>query len=79
METCAQWRGMSDTEVYTTWNGGQGMLVVLPADDVDEFIAGANSYKVRAQVCGEITPSGSAGTKLEIYSKYQGEKILLTP
>ncbi len=79
METCAKWRGMNDTEVYTTWNGGQGMLVVLSADDVDEFVDSAKVYDVMAKPCGEIVPSSSVGTTLVIDSKYKGSKILLNP
>ena len=34
MRQCALWRNLSDEEFYETWNGGQGMLIVVDEKDV---------------------------------------------
>lgn len=79
MRICASWRGMTDSEVYRTWNGGQGALVVLPPTDVDIFLEYAEVYGIKAKICGLITPSTSQGTKVKLSSKYQGFELTLKP
>ncbi len=72
MRRCAQWSGMSDQEAYRVWNGGQGVLVVLQQQDVENFLATASEFNINAQVCGVTTNK----PVLVIHSKYAGEKIL---
>lgn len=78
MNECAYWRGMSSEEVYSTWNGGQGMVIVLPASDAELFISSAKNYKIDAQVCGEIVSSRDGVSRLEIFSRYQNRWIAFT-
>ena len=54
MKKCAEWRGMSDEECYTTWNGGQGALVVVDSSDADKFVQAAAYANIEAKVAGEI-------------------------
>lgn len=76
MEKCANWRGMTDQEVYDTWNGGQGMLVVVPPDAVDHFLVHAAAFDVTAKICGDITPSDE--TSVVVMSQYHGEALTYT-
>lgn len=55
MKRCAEWRDIRAEECYTTWNGGQGALVVLDVNDVEPFIKHASDFGIEAKDCGEIT------------------------
>lgn len=56
MRYCAEWRGMDDENVYKTWNGGQGALVVVrDNDEADSIIAEALRFNIEAKICGTIT------------------------
>lgn len=55
MGLCSIWRGMSDQECYSTWNGGQGALIVLNEADASNFIKEAGWLDLRAKICGQIT------------------------
>ncbi len=55
MRACAFWRGVSDEEFYEVWNGGQGMLLVVDADQADVCVKRACDFGIEARVCGEIT------------------------
>lgn len=56
MQKCAEWRGMSPEECYRTWNGGQGALVVVDRENVNEFIHSAEKQlRIEAKVVGKIT------------------------
>ncbi len=68
MKKCAQWRGINAEEFYETWNGGQGMLLVVDAKDADTCVKRAKDFSIHAQVCGEILKNDS-GQTLEINSK----------
>lgn len=54
MQDCANWRGMDDEECYSTWNGGQGALVVIDEDQKDFFLLSAQSFNIEAKVVGKI-------------------------
>lgn len=55
MALCAQWRGVPVEERYGTWNGGQGMLVVMGDDQAaHQLIERAAVFGIEAQVCGRI-------------------------
>ncbi len=73
MEKCATWRSMTDQEVYNTWNGGQGMLVVVPPDEVELFLTHASDFDITAKVCGDIVPSTE--TSVIVMSRYNGEVL----
>ncbi len=55
MKKCSQWRDLSDEECYSTWNGGQGAVVVVDKEDVNRFLHLASIYNVDAKVAGRIT------------------------
>jgi len=56
MVNCAQWRNMSDEECYSTWNGGQGAIVVIDREDVSKFTNLAlRKFGLNAKIAGEIT------------------------
>ena len=55
MRQCKAWRGMSDSEFYTAWNGGQGMLIVVNEKDAKRMCTLAKKFGITAQVAGRIT------------------------
>jgi phosphoribosylformylglycinamidine cyclo-ligase len=55
MRQCKAWRGMSDAEFYTAWNGGQGMLLVVDEADVKKVCSRAKTFGIEAQRAGRIT------------------------
>lgn len=68
MKKCAEWRGIEPEEFYETWNGGQGILLVVDAKDADRCVMRAKDFGISAQVCGEIT-SGHTEKTLTIHSE----------
>lgn len=54
MRQCKAWRGMSDAEFYTAWNGGQGMLLVVDERDVKKVCTYAKRFGIQAQRAGSI-------------------------
>lgn len=56
MRKCKEWRGMSDNECYSTWNGGQGILLVIDDDQatINKVIKTATQFGVSAKVAGRI-------------------------
>lgn len=75
MRKCAEWRGMSEEECYRTWNGGQGALVILGKQDVNEFIQFANAYGIDAKPVGKIM--NYKGYSVSIKSNF-GERRVIT-
>ncbi|NND65689.1 MAG: hypothetical protein HKM24_06970, partial [Gammaproteobacteria bacterium] len=55
MSRCAKWRGIEDQEFYETWNGGQGMLLVVDQKDAERCVARAQEFAIEACIAGEIT------------------------
>lgn len=74
MERCAQWRGISAHEFYETWNGGQGMLIVVDAADADRCVLRAKDFGIEAQVCGRIVKD-AATAALVVHSKIFNEVV----
>lgn len=74
MEDCARWRGMNDENIYSTWNGGQGALLVVDENDAESVIEEALQHSLRAKVCGRITAESSP--RLVIQSKFSGKEII---
>jgi len=68
MKKCALWRGMEDEEFYEAWSGGQGMLLVVDADEARRCVARAKDFGIEARVCGEIT-EGDDTPILTVHSK----------
>ena len=73
MRQCAEWRGMSDDECFETWNGGQGAIVVINADDERRFIELASTFNIEAQNAGPITKEDRPTVIIE--SKFTGKTI----
>jgi len=74
MRKCAEWRGMEDQEVYRTWNGGHGVLAVMPEDEAGDFVALATEYSVEAKTCGRIVSSDT--THVAVASKLTGKTLV---
>ncbi len=53
--------GMDDQELRGTFNGGLGMIVVLPADAVDAAIAVFATHDIPAVVVGEVIDAAQVG------------------
>lgn len=73
MKLCAVWRGMTDRDVYKTWNAGQGALAIVNENDAVSLIDLAEKYGFSAKVCGRITKEQNS--TITIFSKYDGEII----
>ena len=55
MRQCALWRGMTSTQAYRTWNGGQGMIVAVEDHvDASRLIAYAATFGIEARICGVV-------------------------
>lgn len=71
MWKCGLWRGFTAHEFYKTWNGGQGMLVVVAKEDVAQFIGMAEAEGILAKRAGKIfRPSKGEVPRLEICTSY---------
>jgi len=73
MRKCAEWRGINDEELYKTWNGGQGVLVVIEEKDADRFISIGETFGIEVKACGRITKEQKP--QVVIHSMLNGEKI----
>ena len=75
----AETRGMEDAECYRTFGCGNGVLVVLDAEEADGFIAMARDYGVNAKQCGIIQDSKGRVPTLTIHSEFSGEILKYSP
>jgi phosphoribosylformylglycinamidine cyclo-ligase len=73
MRKCADWREMDDHEVYRTWNGGQGVLAVVTANQAEDFVDFAGCYNIEAKICGRITSAETS--TVTVKSKYNGKTL----
>ncbi|HBI40700.1 MAG TPA: hypothetical protein DDY16_07120 [Tenacibaculum sp.] len=73
MKSCADWRGMTDRDLYETWNGGQGALAIIDESDVKQLIEMADNYGHSARKVGRIIKQDTP--EVIINSKYKGEEI----
>lgn len=65
--------GMTDVDAYTTFNGGQGCLIVVPdIDDAMKLSAFAQIRGFESKIAGKIEPVSNDGFGLEIVSQYTG-------
>jgi phosphoribosylformylglycinamidine cyclo-ligase len=53
--------GLDDAELRATFNGGLGMVAVLPADAAPAAIATLADHGIAAAHVGEVIPAGDAG------------------
>jgi phosphoribosylformylglycinamidine cyclo-ligase len=49
---------IEDREVYKTWNGGNGMLLVVPPSDAEKTLEILKMQGIEAKISGEITDTG---------------------
>jgi len=75
MRKCAEWRGISDDEFYESWNGGQGMLLVVDEKDAEFCLKRAGEFFLQAKIAGRIVheehPRVSITSRLT-----EGKKVL---
>ena len=53
--------GLDDHQLRATFNGGLGMIAVLPPDDVPRAIEGLAEHGVAAALVGEVVPAEETG------------------
>lgn len=77
MTNCRKWRGMEEHEAYSTWNGGQGMLLVVDNDPqvIKHTMDSASKFNISAQVCGSIHKWKNM--RMEIKSKFSNKNRML--
>ncbi|MDH5442491.1 MAG: AIR synthase-related protein [Candidatus Nomurabacteria bacterium] len=76
MDELKEVRGMSNQEVYGSWNGGQGVLLVVDRKDMDRVIMLAKKFNIEAQFCGHICKEDKPNIKIR--SKFStGEKNIV--
>lgn len=73
MRKCAKWLEYSDEECYAMWSGGQGALVVIDQEYVQDFIDLAGNFAVEAKVAGHI--SSARDYRVAIKSQFSGKNI----
>ncbi|MDP2641694.1 MAG: AIR synthase-related protein [bacterium] len=64
MRNCAMWRGIEDEEFYETWNGGQGMLIVIDEADTKKCLERASDFSIQAKIAGKITKESNPMVKV---------------
>ncbi len=75
MKECAKWRGVTDEEFYEIWHGGQGMLLIIEAKDIEHCIKRGRDFGIQAKVVGKITKEKIQ--KVSIISRLtHGKKII---
>lgn len=82
MRQCREWLGddedgLSVFKSYKQWHGGQGALVVLDEQDVDDFISLAALHGKSAKTCGKVTKNDTP--QISITSKYGDGAVLTYP
>ena len=75
MRNCAAWRGLSDKEFYETWNGGQGMFLVVDKKNVKHCLRCAKRFSIQAKVAGHITKEKIPQVKI-ISKLTKGKEII---
>lgn len=70
MREAAEWRELPDEEIYSTWNGGQGTLLIVAPEHARRVIATACHFGIQAKQCGNVV-SDSEPT-LSVRSKFSG-------
>ena len=64
MRQCAEWRSLTDEEFYETWNGGQGILLIVDTKDASRCLKIAKKCSIRARVAGRITKEGHPSVRI---------------
>lgn len=74
MKEVARWRGIDDEEFYETWNGGQGMLLVVDKKDAERTLKRAKQFGIQAKVSGVITKEKIS--KINLLSKLNYREVI---
>jgi len=74
MRLCAEWRGMNDEDIYETWNGWQGMIIIVSPNEVEKTLEFSKAYWIDAQVSWTIFSSNNPS--ISIKSAYSWKKII---
>lgn len=74
MKEVARWRGIDDEEFYETWNGGQGMLLVVDKKDAEKTLKIAKQFGIQAKVSGVITKEKIS--KINLLSKLNYREVI---
>lgn len=77
MKDVVKWREMEDAECYTTFNGGQGALVVIDSEDEERFINRAAEFGIEAKKAGTVTRENTP--RVRIVSQFTGNEIIYQP
>jgi len=72
---CGEWRGLSPTEFYETFAGGQRVLSVIDNRDIKKYIQIAKKFKLKAKKCGKIVKNDSP--RLAIHSKFKTNEVIV--
>lgn len=77
MEKCRKWRDMTESGAYETWNGGQGMLLIIDNDEdsINYVISRAKAHNIDAKVCGKVCKWKNP--RINIESKFSSKKTRL--
>ena len=55
--------GLDDEELRATFNGGLGMVLVVPARAIGTVVATMDAHEIPAVVVGEVVPAAGLGTR----------------
>lgn len=80
LKEVVKWCGVSDEEIFKTFNAGQRALAIIDPKDQEKFIERAADFRLEAQPCGKITETeaGKVPT-INILSQFTGNMVSLTP
>jgi phosphoribosylaminoimidazole (AIR) synthetase len=77
MQKVSRWRGMSDEDCYSTFNGGQGALLVCEKEYAESVRTEAAYDGISARFCGFITERSEP--EVRISSKFNGGEVFFRP
>jgi phosphoribosylformylglycinamidine cyclo-ligase len=69
---CQQLGNVPDEDAYTTWNMGQGMIIVTP--EPDNVMDVAKTHHLEAKVIGRVVPT--PGTSIRNQGTFKKDKVL---
>jgi phosphoribosylaminoimidazole (AIR) synthetase len=69
---------MPERECYSTWNAGQGVLVVVSDEEAPSFIREASRFGIHARRAGVIERR-QGNPRLLIHSKFSGSVLEYAP
>jgi len=70
---CKEWRGMTSEECYTTWNCGQGVLLIIDPSDTEDLLSIARDRGYDVKPCGKVMKGDDP--HIQLRSMFDGETI----